>query len=207
MKLQIALDCSLKKALKICEETKEYINIIEIGTPLIKREGLGILKKFKKFKKPIMADLKTMDVGFLEAELAFKSGADIVSVCGAADNSTIKEAVKAGKKYKKRILVDLIGIKNPKKRLKEIQKINFDYIGIHTGIDAQNKGKTPLKNLKEVSKIKRKKKIEVAGGINLKNIKEIVEEKPEIIVVGSAITKSKKPKEIAKFIKEKINWK
>jgi 3-hexulose-6-phosphate synthase len=204
MKLQIALDCNLKKALKICDEIKEFIDIIEIGTPLLKEEGLKSLKKFKKFRKILMADLKTMDVGFLEAELAFKYGADIISVCGAADKITIKEAVRAGKKFRKKVLVDLIGIKNPESRLKEISEIPFDYIGVHTGIDSQKKGENPLKNLRKISRIKKKKGIGVAGGINLENIKKIVRENPEIIIVGSAITQSKKPKKDAKLIKEEI---
>ena len=117
MKLQLALDFDNKKdALKICKKVKKYVDIIELGTPLIKQEGLRVLRKFKKFKKLIVADLKTMDTGFFEAEMAFKSGADIATVCGCADESTIKGAIKAARKYKKKICVDLISVKNNKKR-------------------------------------------------------------------------------------------
>ena len=72
MKLQVALDLTSKrKALEICRKVARYVDIIELGTPLIKQEGLKIVKDFKQFKKPIVVDLKTMDTGFLEAELAF----------------------------------------------------------------------------------------------------------------------------------------
>jgi len=208
MKLQLALDfTNVTKALKVCNKVKKYIDIIEIGTPLVKGEGLDdTINRFKKFKKPIVADLKTLDTGFLEAEMAFKSGARITSVASSADDATIKGAVRAARKYKRKVMVDMIGCKSKDliKRVKQVGKLGVHYINIHTGIDLQKKGKNPLANLEKVSKIINKKKIAVAGGINLKNISEIVKFKPEIVIVGGAITKAKNPKEVAKKIKTKI---
>jgi len=209
MKLQIALDViDEKKALGIAKKVSKYVDIIEIGTPLIKEEELNLIKKFKKFRKPIVADLKTMDTGSFEAGMAFKAGASITTVCASADDSTIKGAIKASRKYKKKVLVDLIAIKskNINKRVKEILKLKPDYICVHTGIDMQNEGKNPLINLKKVSKLVngKKTKIAVAGGINLKTIDEIKKYNPEIIIVGGAITKAKNPDKIAKELKEAI---
>jgi 3-hexulose-6-phosphate synthase len=204
MKLQIAIDLTnTEDALKIFKKIKNYIDIVELGTPLIKAEGLSIVKKFKKFKKPIVADLKTMDVGSLEAELAFEAGADIATVCGCTNLSTIKNGIKAARKYKKKIMVDLIAVEDIVKRTKEIKKLKPHYICVHTGIDVQNK-KSCLTDLKKISKIINNKKIAVAGGINLNNIDKIVKYKPEIIIVGGGITKSKNPKKTAKLIKEKL---
>ena len=155
MKLQLALDVDKKRALKITKKVKKYIDIIEMGTPLIKREGLKIVKSFKKFRKPIVADLKTMDTGFLEAEFAFKAGAKITTVSATADDSTIKSAVKAAKKYKGKVVVDFIGVDNITKRAIEVIKMNTNYICIHTSIDSQHKGKNPFSDLKKVSKIPR----------------------------------------------------
>jgi len=202
--LQIALDVDRGKALSLCKKINKYIDIIEIGTPLVKGEGLGIIKEFKKFRKPIVADLKTMDTGFLEAEMAFKAGADISSVCGTADDSTIKGAIKVARKYGKEILVDLIAVKNVIKRTKEIMKLKPDYIGVHTGIDMQ-KRESPLVNLRKVSKIvKGKVKVVVAGGIGVENIGKIIEYNPDVVVVGGAITKAKNPERVAKELKEII---
>ena len=204
MKLQLALDVDKKNGLSLCNKTKKYIDIIEIGTPLVKEEGLGVIKEFKKFRKPIVADLKTMDTGFLEADMAFKAGADISSVCGTADDATIKEAVKVARERGKEILVDLIAVKNIVKRTKEILKLKPDYICVHTGIDMQNK-ESPLINLKRVSKIvKGKVKVVVAGGINIKNIDKIKKLNPYIIVIGGAITKAKNPVSVAKKLKEVV---
>lgn len=205
MKLQIALDTDKKKALKLCEKTKEYIDIIELGTPLIKIAGLNSIKEFKKFRKKIFADLKTMDTGFLEAELAFKAGADITSVCGNASNEAIKGAIKAAKKYKKEVLVDLISINSGfEKRVKEIIELKPNYICVHTGIDEQNKGEKPFENLKKISKLIKNSKIKiaVAGGLNQNNLNKIIPYSPEIVIVGGAITKSKNPEIKTKKLKQ-----
>ena len=143
-----------------------------------------------------------MDVGFLEAELAFKAGADITTVCACADNQTIKSAVKATRKYKKKIIADLISVKNPLKRAKQCLNLGVNLIGIHTAIDIQKTGKSPLTTLKKISKSIPKNKISIAGGINQKNIKQIKKYQPEIIVIGGAITKSKNPKQTAKKLKQ-----
>ena len=207
MKLQLALDVSEKKALKICQQVKDYIDIIEIGTPLVKEEGLDdIVKKFKKFKKPIVADLKTLDTGFLEAQMAFTSGAKITSVASSADDATIKSAVRAAKKYKGKVMVDMIGCKgkNLLQRARQVDKLGVNYINIHTGIDLQKKGKNPLKNLEKVSRVISSEKIAVAGRISLKNIDKVVEFKPEIVIIGGAITSASNPRGVARKIKDKL---
>lgn len=207
MKLQIALDLTdLKTALKITEKTKKYIDIIELGTPLIKSEGAGIVKYFKKFKKPIVTDFKIMDTGFLEAELAFKKGADIITVCSCADRDTIIRAVKAARKYNKKVIADLISSKNLVEDAINCLKLGVDYICLHTSIDVQMKQKDPsvilTKNLAKLDKIIPKKKLIVAGGINLNNVKHVMKYNPAIVIVGGAITKNKNPEKIAKNLKE-----
>lgn len=205
MMLQLALDfTNKKKALKICKKVSRYIDIIEIGTPLIKAEGVDIIKSFKKFRKPILADMKTMDVGFLEEQLAYRHGANLATVCGTASDETIKRAIKASKKYKKKIVVDLISVKNKFKRAKQVLKWGANYICVHTGIDIQRKGGSPFRDLIKLSKLINKKKICVAGGITLKTIDLVIKYKPGIVVVGGGITKAKNPEKTTREIKDKI---
>jgi len=207
MLLQLALDVTdKKKAIELCRKVSKYIDIIELGTPFIKIYGLNnLVKDFKKLKKPILADLKTMDTGYFEAELAFLAGANYSSVCASAYKETVKGTINAGKKHKQKTLVDLIGVKDPIKATKEIIKEKPDYIGIHSGIDMQNCGLKPLNTLKRLSKIVDNKKIAVAGGINLNTIEDIAKYRPGIIIVGGAITKAKDPVMVAKKIKEIMN--
>ncbi len=206
MKLQLALDIEdKKKALSLCEKTKKYIDIIELGTPFIKIHGLKSIKDFKKHKKEILADLKTMDTGYFEAELAYQHGADFSTVCASSFIDTVKGSIKASKDYKKKILVDLIACENVLKKTKEIIKYKPDFIGIHSGIDMQNKGITPYKELKKISSVVPSKKLAVAGGINIDTIEDICKIKPGIIIVGGAVTKAKNPKQVVKKIKEIMN--
>ena len=205
IKLQIALDFpTAKQALNITKQVHKYVDIIEMGTPLIKCEGLKVISQFKKFKKPIVADLKTMDTGFFEAELAYKAGASYATVLGVSDDSTIKGAIEAAKKYKKIIMVDLIGVSNIVKRAQQVLKFGADYVCIHSGIDMQHMGKTPLGDLKKLVKKVSSKKIAIAGGIKLETVDEIAKNKPGIIIVGGGITSSKNPLKAAKELKARI---
>jgi 3-keto-L-gulonate-6-phosphate decarboxylase len=127
-----------------------------------------------------IVDLKTMDVGEYESDFCFEAGADIVTVLGIADIDTIKGSIKSAKKHKKKLLVDLINVENQLDRAKEIISNEGDiYLGIHTGIDQQNRGESPLKHLKELSVLNRP--LFVAGGINLDNIDEIIAHNPYTI--------------------------
>ena len=209
IKLQVALDIiDLKKALSVAEKVGKYVDIIELGTPLIKSAGAGAAKKFKKFKKLIVADFKVMDTGFLEAEMAFKSGADFVTVCGNASDHTIRGAVKAARKYKKKVVVDLISVKDIVKRGREVVKLGVDFVCLHTSIDIQkkNKGHVNLltKDLACLSKKVNAKKIIVAGGINAGNVEKIKKYKPATVIVGGAITKNKNPGKAARELKERL---
>jgi len=206
LKLQLALDMlSTKEAIDLVKQTEEYIDIIEIGTPLIKHEGIELIKKMKRTfpKKILLVDLKTMDVGEYESDFCFEAGADIVTVLGVADIDTIKGSIKSAKKNKRKLLVDLINVENKLARAKEISNEGDVYLGIHTGIDQQNRGESPLKHLKELSVLNRL--LFVAGGINLDNIDEIIAQNPYTIIVGSAISSSQNPNLVAKTIKSKID--
>lgn len=204
MKLQLALDVlDSGKAEDLAKATKDYIDIIEIGTPLVKHEGIPVLRQLRKAfpDKTIFVDLKTMDVGEYEADFCFENGADIVSVLGVAHIETIKGSIKAARKHNGKVLVDMINHPNIKERVIEVEQAGADYVGIHSGIDQQKKGISPLNDLREISRIT-KMPIFVAGGINVANITDIMKENPETVIVGGAITSSENPGLAAKKIKE-----
>ncbi len=209
MKLQLAIDVlTSEEALVLAQKTQKYIDIIEIGTPLIKHEGIRLVKLMKALfpEKTLLVDLKTMDVGEYEADFCFEAGADIVTVLGAADINTIKGAIKSAKRHGKKVLVDMINVADKVALAKEVKKLGADYVGIHSGIDQQNAGQSPLEDLKSVSK-KVKIPLVVAGGINLDTIDKIKAQKPAVIVVGGAITGAKNPKKAAEAIAKKIKGK
>ena len=139
--LQVALDfLNLNRALKVAEQAIEGgVDWLEAGTPLIKSEGLDAIRQLrKKFPQAtIVADMKIMDVGRIETEAAAKAGANIVCVLACASDSTIRECVEAGRNYGAKIEADLIEIKEQdlEKRVKELEKLGLDYIGVHCAID------------------------------------------------------------------------
>ncbi len=173
---------------------------IEVGTPLIKCVGVNAVKSLRRIipEAIIFADMKCIDVGFIEAELAFSSGADLMSVLGVASDATILEAIKACKKYNGKIVVDLISTSNPLERALEVQNLGVDMVCFHMGIDTQRYlGISAYEGL--IDYIRKACKIlnipvAVAGGITLDKVKGLIDSGVEVIIVGSAITKSSNPK-------------
>ncbi len=192
--LQVALDLvNEHRAIAIAKSSvKGGADWLEAGTPLIKSEGLDVVRKLKEAfpRKTIVADMKTMDTGALETEIAAKAGADIVCILAASDDSTIIDSLKSARKYGVKIMADLIGVKDKEKRAKQIEKIGVDYLCIHTGIDEQMKGKKPTEILSTIVK-NTNIPIAAAGGINSETAAGIVKAGASIIIVGGAITKAK----------------
>lgn len=201
-KLQLALDLAdLEEAILIAEEASPYVDWIEAGTPLIKSEGLYAVAELKRVfpNKTIVADMKTMDAGGFEARLAAEAGADITTVLGAADLATIKSAIKEAHKMEVDVVVDLLNVSSEK--WADIDSLDPDYICIHIGIDQQKGGADPVKFLQG---LKTKSKKAVAGGIDASRAAKAAEAGADVVIVGSAITKSRDPRAAAKEIKESI---
>lgn len=205
--LQVALDfVNLSRALKVAEEAVlGGADWLEAGTPLIKSEGLDVLRDLRE-KFPditLVADMKTMDAGRVEVEMAAKAGANVVCILGVATDATIRECIEAGQNYGAKIEVDLIGVSNPSQRAKEVEEFGVDYIGVHCPIDEQMEGKDPFKRLRDVSKAV-SVPVAVAGGINSETALEAVNAGASIIVVGGAISKAQDAREATVNIKEAI---
>ena len=206
--LQVALDfVNLTRALKCADEAvKGGADWIEAGTPLIKSEGLDAVRRLRqKFPRAtIVADMKIMDAGRIEVEIAAKAGADVVCVLAAASDSTIKECVAAAHNYGAKIQADLISIKDVKKRAVEIEKLGVDYLGVHCAIDEQMHAKDPFRQLKEIAETVHIP-IAVAGGINSETAPAAIKSGASIIIVGGAINKAADAKKAAQAIKRSIS--
>jgi len=201
--LQVALDLiNGKRAIQIAREAIEGgADWLEAGTPLIKAEGVSIIRELKKLGKKIVADMKTMDVGSVEAEMAARAGASIISILGVAGDETIREVVEAGRKYGIEVMVDLMGIDDIKKRAKEVEEMGADYLCVHTSIDEQMAGKNVFSHLKEIAG-ESKIPVAVAGGINSETAGEAIKNGASIVIVGGAIIKAKDVREATRQIKK-----
>jgi len=191
--LQVALDIlEVDRAIQIAREAVEGgVDWIETGTPLIKSEGMNAVRALKdNFPgHTILADMKTMDTGALEVEMAVKSGADIVILLGSADDSTIADARRAADKYGAKLMCDLISVPDPVARARELEKMGIDIINIHVGIDMQMMGITPIELLRQM-KNEIDIPIAIAGGLDANSSGEAVLAGADIVIVGGNIVRS-----------------
>lgn len=189
--LQVALDLlELRRAVEIAEESiKGGADWVEVGTPLIKSEGMNAVRELKKLGYPVIADMKTIDTGRAEIEMAARSGADVIIVLGLSADSTLLEAIKAARKYGCEVMADLINSPEPVKRAKELEELGIDYLNVHVGIDQQMTGTDPIEVLKTVLQ-EVSIPVAVAGGLDAERAAFCASLGAGIIIVGSSIVKS-----------------
>ena len=193
--LQIAIDIpDLNEVLKVLEQIPDSDHIIfEVGTPLAKRYGSEVILKLREVKPDAfyILDLKTLDVGNLEARMAADATANAVVISGLAPVSTIAKGIKEAEKTGILSYVDMMNVEDPIKRLEEIEKSGVlpDVVELHRAIDSES-SEPPWKL---ASKVKEKYDVlvAVAGGIRPENVEEVINAGADVIVVGRAITKAR----------------
>ncbi len=208
IKLQVALDfVDMHRAEAVAKAAVAGgADYIEAGTPLIKSEGLDAVRRLRELfpGKTIVADMKTMDAGKIETESAAKAGANVITVLGAADESTIRECVEAGRHYGCDVAVDLLGVVDPIAFAISAAKLGIAWLDVHCPIDAQMQGADPLALLKAI-RGETDLTLAVAGGINSETAAPAVEAGAEVVIVGGAITKAVDPQRATEEIRKAID--
>ena len=205
MKLQLALDSSNgQEARRILENVSDLVDIVEIGTPLIMKEGVKVVAEIKHVypELEVLADLKIMDAGDIEAKIGFEAGADIVTVLGVAHDVTIRRAVNQARILSKKVMVDLIAVTDVRKRIDQIEVIAPDYCCVHTAFDLQDHGVHPLREIQLVQSALKRAQMAVAGGINPQILPDLLAYRPAIVIVGGFITNHPEPRQAALEIRE-----
>jgi 3-hexulose-6-phosphate synthase / 6-phospho-3-hexuloisomerase len=191
--LQLALDfANLAQALRAADEAVSGgAQWLEAGTPLIKSEGLNAVRALRdRFPNhTIVADMKTMDAGYEEVEMAAKAGANVVAVLGAASDATIEQAVAAGRQYDAQIMIDTAELADPVGRAVRAAELGAAVINVHCPIDVQMRGGDPFETLKIVREAV-SVKVAVAGGINSETAPRAIAAGADIVIVGGAIIKA-----------------
>jgi len=204
----VALDIlELDRSIQIAKEAVlGGADWIEAGTPLIKSEGMDAVREMKKALTGarIVADMKTVDTGAMEVEMAAKAGADIVAMLASSDDSTIEDALRAARKYGVQIMMDLLTVPDPVKRSRELEALGVDYICVHVGIDQQMTGRDTIDFLREILK-EVKTPVAAAGGIDAITGAEAVASGAAIVIVGGSIVRSADVTASAKRIREAID--
>jgi len=189
--LQVAFDLTdLSAVLSVMD--KLPINdhlVLEAGTPLIKRYGLGVIREMRKVRPSsfIVADLKILDTGNLEARMAADETSDAVVVSGLASTTTIDKAIEEANKTGIYVIIDMLNVDKPEVVLKSL-KNKPDVVELHRAIDVEHTSHAwgNITNIKKYCKL-----VAVAGGIREDNIGEALTAGADILVVGRAITAAK----------------
>lgn len=137
--VQISLDVvTIDEALSTAElALSAGVDWLEAGTPLIIAEGMkGVRALRERFPDiPIVADLKTMDGGYLEAELMAQAGATHVVVMARAHEETIRCVVKAGRDFGVRVMGDNLACEDMVAGARRLEELGCDYVIHHIGYD------------------------------------------------------------------------
>jgi len=192
-RLQVALDfLILDRALKLAAEAAAGgAELLEVGTPLLKSEGLDAVRALREQhpRVPIVADTKTMDAGRAEMEMAAKAGAAFATVLGLASDSTIRECVEVGRNYGIAVMVDLVGHPDPVARARQVEALGVAGVGVHCPIDQQMLGHDPFDTLRAV-RAAVGCLVSVAGGIQGESAPLAAAAGADIVIVGGAISKA-----------------
>ncbi|MFK0297161.1 3-hexulose-6-phosphate synthase [Streptomyces sp. NPDC090442] len=203
MKLQAAMDVTTtRQALDLAAKVAPWVDILELGTPLIKNEGLGAVRAVKEAHSltTVFADLKTADAGELEADLAFSAGADLVTVLGTAGDSTIAGAVRAAERNGKAVVVDLIGVADKAVRARAAIELGARFVEMHAGLDEQAEKSFNLQRLLDAGRASGVP-FSVAGGVNATTLTAVRDAGAVVAVVGGALYNAPDPARAAQALR------
>ncbi|MCY4019988.1 MAG: orotidine 5'-phosphate decarboxylase [Chloroflexi bacterium] len=205
-KLQLALDGDLEGALAVLEKAHAHVDIVEIGTPLVYREGMRALRRIRAAypETCLLTDLKIMDAGEAEADIAFGAGADIVTVLGVGGDETIQGALASGVRHAGQVMIDMMAVTDPLARAAELVELGCDLLCLHTAHDQQAKRGSPWRQLAQLRAAYPELGLAIAGGVSLALLTHILPIQPQIVVVGSAITAAPDPGLAARLIQERM---
>ncbi len=207
VRLQLALDGPLDESLAILRRVQAYVDIVEVGTPLIYREGMAAVRQIRRAYPglTLTADCKIMDAGREEALIAFEAGSDIVTILGVAPDPTIRQAVTVADHLGKQIMVDMMQVPDIGARGRALLQMGCHYLCVHTAHDLQPTNPISGSAWGPLRAEWGSASLAIAGGISLQNVGLVLDLRPEIIIVGSAITGASNPAEAAQALHERIH--
>ena len=205
--LQVAIDRA--ESFAVIAQMRGVADILEIGTPLLKRFGVGAIATARELcpETPIFADTKTVDAGDLEAEMVLGAGAQLMTVLSSTSAATHAAVGRTAARFGALVVVDTItelgkpellpaGVTFPE---------TFAYVGVHSPTDARLAGDRSTAHIDAVSDMRRRGfRVALAGGLGPQSLDAILEAEPEIVIVGSAITGADDPREVATWIKDRL---
>lgn len=199
MLLQLAIDDPA--SIGIIPEVLEFVDIVEVGTPLLKRFGLSAISTVveRAEGKPVLVDTKTADAGAQEAQIAFGQGATLMTVLSAATDATIDAVNTVACGHGGYVILDTVTGLLPGRSHAYPER--FSHIGLHAPTDRRLAGFSNRAAIDSITSMHDLGYlVSIAGGINTENIDEVIAQEPEIVVVGSAICLAQQPRRVAEWL-------
>jgi len=190
--VQISLDLtSLDEALETAAIAVDAgVDWLEAGTPLLLAHGLHAVEALRaRFPEhPIVADLKTMDAGYLETEMMAKAGASLVVVMGRAHEATIRKSVEAGKAFGVKVMGDNLAAGDRVACARWLESLGVDFIVHHIGFDERGliTGLSPLDELDDVVRAV-SIPVQAVGGLSIEQAIECARRGAPLVVVGAPL--------------------
>jgi 3-hexulose-6-phosphate synthase len=195
--VQLSLDLTdLSEALRTAELAVAVgVDWLEVGTPLIIAEGMRAVRELRaRYPEiPIVADLKTMDGGWLEAEIMAKAGASMVVVMGQAHAETVELVVKAGSDFGVKVMGDNMAMADPVEGAKRLEELGCDYVIHHVGFDMRTLRRergltapTPLDRLREVVEAV-SVPVQAVGGLTVEQAIDTPRYGAPLVVIGAPL--------------------
>jgi len=207
MRLQVAFDfLDLTETIRITEEIAELVEVIEVGTLLLWREGLETIREMKRRFPDVflLVDSKIADAGKTEAAFLVDAGADAITVLGSATADTIRAAVDEAHQWERRIVGDTIGWVDPVETARFLKSLGVDEVCVNASAD-----KTPTPEsydgLGAVRAALPGTSVSVSGSITTDLIPTIVKHGPETLIVGRAVTQSVSPRKAVEELRAAID--
>jgi 3-hexulose-6-phosphate synthase/6-phospho-3-hexuloisomerase len=196
--VQISLDLiDIDEALSTAHMAmRAGVDWLEAGTPFILAFGLVGVKELRKAfpKVPIVADLKTMDGGYLEAEMMAKAGATHVVVMDRAHEETIKVVVKAGRDHGVKVMGDNLACHDMVAGARHLEDLGCDFIVHHVGYDERRgiaargeRQPSPLDKLRDVVNAV-SIPVQAVGGLTIEQAVRTPEYGAPLVVLGAPLT-------------------
>lgn len=207
MLLQVALDfMDATEAVRIASCVGSSADYVEAGTSLIKRDGIGIVSSMREAapSATIVADLKTMDDGPFEALLAFDAGAGIMTVLGCANDATVEAVVSVAATRGRQVMADMINVADVVTRARRLATLGVHILCVHTGSDESTYGQPPLATVAALRDAVTTP-LAVAGALTPTTLRPLLPFAPDIVIVGSYITRASDPAAAAQTVRDTLS--
>lgn len=195
MKLQVAIDrVPLEDAVALAKQLEGKIDILEMGTSLVKDYGNLAIEKISEIlsQTELLVDSKTIDEGAYEFQQAIKYGGDIITVMGAASLETLQACYEVVQEHNKTMMIDLLEVSDEK--ISKISDFSEAIYMLHHSVDRNDQFNATESIAQFKTKYPKINRLAIAGGIDLEQATRLAEQgNIEVVIVGSNITKAVDP--------------